>query len=97
MPPVAPTTRTSQTREQRADAGAPVASLPAATPGWITPDLVAYTIRVWQPRYPSTLSTEDAIDIISGAARLLRVLCSGGPDEHRKEQEVRRTGAGELP
>jgi hypothetical protein len=36
--------------------------------------LVVHTLRVWQPRYAVPLSVEDAIAMIVGASRLVRVL-----------------------
>lgn len=48
--------------------------LPAATPGWITAELVELTIRVWQPYYRETLSVEEAIDILRRTGALLTIL-----------------------
>ena len=48
--------------------------IPAGTPAWVTSGLVAHTLRVWQPRYSTPLSVEDAIDMILGASRLVRIL-----------------------
>lgn len=48
--------------------------LPAATPDWITVELVEHTLRVWQPYYRDPLSVEDAIGIIRRTASLLRTL-----------------------
>jgi hypothetical protein len=48
--------------------------LPAGSPAWITADLVDYTIRVWQPFYKQPVTVDEAIAIIEGAGRLLRIL-----------------------
>jgi hypothetical protein len=54
---------------------APAASaLPPGTPAWVTPELVAATLDCWQPRFPKALTTEDAIQIITNAGRLLDAL-----------------------
>lgn len=48
--------------------------LPAATPEWVTRELVALTLRVWGPRYRVPLSVEDAVEIILNVARLYSVV-----------------------
>lgn len=50
------------------------AELPPATPAWITPELVALTLRTWQPYYGRTLSAEECIEIIRGVAELTQAL-----------------------
>ncbi|HEY4313309.1 MAG TPA: hypothetical protein VGN12_27915 [Pirellulales bacterium] len=45
-----------------------------ALPTWITPELIAETIRVWQPYYQARLTAEDAIAIVKDVGRLLDVL-----------------------
>jgi len=52
----------------------PTIELPPGTPSWISAELVEHTLRVWQPRYEATLSPEDAIGILVGAARLMNAL-----------------------
>lgn len=54
-----------------------VVPLPDDAPGWITPELVARTIRVWQRYYAARLTPQDAILILSEAGRLLDVLRPG--------------------
>lgn len=53
---------------------APRVSLPPGTPAWITPELVALTLRVWQPRYAVPLTVNDAIDMLGAVSRLLGAL-----------------------
>lgn len=48
--------------------------VPAGTPDWITAELIEATIRTWQPYYPSSLSTDDAIEIIRNAGLLFDAL-----------------------
>ena len=48
--------------------------LPPGTPEWITPELVEQTVAVWQPRYETPLSIEDAVAILIGSTQLLRLL-----------------------
>lgn len=45
-----------------------------ATPAWITPELIAETIRVWQPYYRDPLAPEDAVVMMQSVGRLLKVL-----------------------
>lgn len=59
-------------------ASAPAFELPPGTPNWISAEMVLETLRVWQPKYQKPLTTEDAISILTNAARLLRALT---PDE----------------
>jgi hypothetical protein len=48
--------------------------LPPGTPTWITPELVALTIRVWQPYYAEVITPEVAITMVQGVGRLFSVL-----------------------
>jgi len=43
---------------------------PAGTPAWITPELIRLTQKVWNPRYKTTLSRDEAITIILSVGRL---------------------------
>jgi len=52
----------------------PFAPLPPGTPEWVTAELVALTLEVWQPRYEMPLTTEDAVRILVGASQLMRTL-----------------------
>ena len=54
--------------------------VPAGAPRWITSELIALTIRVWQPFYPDQLIPEDALVIITGVSRMVDIL-SGGDHE----------------
>lgn len=58
----------------------------AGLPDWITPDLVAETIDVWQSRYDKQLTDRDAIEILLGTAALLDAL---GEDD---DETIRGTG-----
>ena len=49
-------------------------AVPSGAPAWITPELVAQTLKVWQPRYKDQLSAEDAVTILLSASRLFDVL-----------------------
>lgn len=48
--------------------------LPEGTPAWITPELVALTHKVWQPRSSVPLSVEDSITILRNTDELFDVL-----------------------
>jgi len=43
-------------------------------PAWITPELLALTVEVWQPYYHTPLTTDDAIGILQNVGRLVDVL-----------------------
>lgn len=48
--------------------------LPPGTPAWITRDLVALTLKVWQPYYKEPLSAQDAVTIVLNVGKLIGVL-----------------------
>ena len=43
-------------------------------PAWITEELIAETVDVWQPYYQQVLTREEAIEILRGFGRLADVL-----------------------
>lgn len=45
--------------------------VPPGAPRWVTPDLIAATIRTWQPYYKKPLTKDDALAMILNVARLL--------------------------
>ena len=47
------------------------------TPEWITPALIAATLRVWQAYYTTALSEEDAVAILQTVGRLFGVVARG--------------------
>lgn len=72
-----------KTREARPDAPptpnawerpASASGLPAGTPSWITPELVALTLKVWQKHYREPLSVQDAVTIVQNAGQLFGIL-----------------------
>jgi hypothetical protein len=56
----------------------PPVAVPAGAPRWVTPELLADTLRVWQPYY-GRLTSEDALGIILNVGSLLDVLRSNRP------------------
>lgn len=48
--------------------------VPAGTPAWISPKLLAETITTWQPYYEKPLTPEEAVAIIKSVGRLVDVL-----------------------
>jgi hypothetical protein len=50
------------------------ADIPRGAPSWVTPDLIAETIRVWQPYYDARLTTDDALGMIVNVGHLFDVL-----------------------
>jgi hypothetical protein len=49
-------------------------AIPSGTPAWITAELLAMTIRVWQPYYAERLSPQDAVTIVQSVGRLFGIL-----------------------
>lgn len=45
--------------------------VPEGLPEWVTAELIAHTIRVWQPYYAETLTPVDALEMIMGVSRLI--------------------------
>ncbi len=52
-------------------------AMPSGTPRWISAELIAKTIRTWQPYYDEPLTPEDAVAMITGVGRLVDVLIRG--------------------
>ena len=52
--------------------------VPAGAPRWVTPELLADTLRVWQPYYGS-LTPQDGLSIILNVSNLFDVLRSSKP------------------
>jgi hypothetical protein len=65
------------TRTQRQpDGGTPI-SVPPGTPDWLTAELIALTLHVWQPYYREPLTLEAAVEIIRSAGLLFEALRRG--------------------
>ena len=56
-------------------------------PSWITPELIADTIRAWQPYYTEALTAKDAVGILMGVGNLFASLT--GVSSH---ETLRRLG-----
>jgi hypothetical protein len=52
--------------------------VPAGAPRWVTPELLADTLRVWQPYY-GNLTPQDGLSIILNVSSLFDVLRSSKP------------------
>ena len=48
--------------------------VPPGAPSWVTAELIAETLRVWQPYYRTPLTPEDALEMIIGVGQLFDVL-----------------------
>ena len=58
----------------------PSLTVPAGAPRWVTPELLADTLRVWRPYY-GNLTSHDALSIISNVGNLFDVLRRSNRDE----------------
>ena len=47
---------------------------PDGAPSWVTPELIADTIEVWQPDYGYVLTPDDALEILMLFDQLVDVL-----------------------
>ncbi len=72
------------------DAATAARAVPAGLPAWITADLIAETLRVWQPYYSEPLTAKDAIGILLNVGNLFAVL--SGVNKH---ETVCRIGTGQ--
>ena len=63
--------------DRRVDPDAAARAVPAGLPTWITADLIAETLRVWQPYYAQPLTPEDAIGILLNVGGLFTALSGG--------------------
>lgn len=68
----------------------PAAGVPADAPAWVTPELIALTLKTWQPYYDAPLTPADACAMILAVSELGAVLSRG---THR--ETVRRVGTGQ--
>ena len=59
-------------------------------PPWITPELIADTVRTWQRYYTEPLTAKDAVGILMSVGNLFTVL--SGVSSH---EAVRRIGQGQ--
>jgi len=46
--------------------------VPSGAPAWVTPELIAHTLRVWQRFCEQPLTPDDALEIIMGAGQLIQ-------------------------
>lgn len=51
--------------------------VPPGAPSWVTAELIANTLEVWQPYYDSPLTPADALAMIQAASGLIEVLSTG--------------------
>lgn len=62
------------TQPPKAEPAAEDVRVPSGAPSWVTPELLAHTLRVWQPFYANPLTPEDALAMIQAAGGLIEVL-----------------------
>lgn len=64
-------------RKERDEDSATKPRVPVDAPPWVSAELIALTIRTWQPYYASTLTPQDAAYIIMSVGRLFDALSRG--------------------
>ncbi len=66
---------TTQGNNRESRGAEPIAvRVPAGAPPWVTTELIGHTLRVWQPYSKQELTSEDALEIILSAGRLVDYL-----------------------
>lgn len=53
--------------------------VPPGAPAWVDGQLIALTIRVWQPYYEAELTPADALAMLLGTAQLWDTITKRGP------------------
>ena len=48
--------------------------VPGGAPAWITEELIAHTVKVWQPYYAKPLSACDALEILMNVGAVLNAV-----------------------
>lgn len=56
--------------QQSSEITAKDVEVPPGAPSWITAELIAYTLRVWQPQYDEHLTEDEAVEILWNVSRL---------------------------
>ena len=49
-------------------------ALPPGTPRWVTRELIATTLKTWQPYYTEELSPDDALEMILNVGRMTELV-----------------------
>jgi len=68
------------------------AAVPPGAPSWVTPDLIAATLRTWQPHYEKSLTCDDALEILLSVAQVFEFL-----EEKDEQQSIPGAGPGQQP
>lgn len=63
-----------ETERMRTNGGRQAAAAYSARPAWIKDELIALTLKVWQPYYPLPLTENDAVEMLHRVGRLFTVL-----------------------
>ncbi len=69
-------------------------------PGWVTPEYLEQTRRVWQPHYSKLLTDDDVVEIVHNVSGLLSVLlarpatvsCERPEQNHKDADRQQRKG-----
>lgn len=69
-----------------------VVAVPPGAPAWITPELIADTLKVWQPFYANQLTSADALQILLTTAHLFETL-----DAKDEQQAIPGAGPRQQP
>ena len=61
--------------------------VPAGAPSWVTEELIALTLKTWQPFYSRQLIETDALEMIMGVDQLFGVV-----SRDKSNETIRSTG-----
>lgn len=65
--------------------------VPPGCPKWITAELIALTLEVWQPYYAERLQVNDAVEMILSTGHLINLV------KENRVEKVRRPGPSQQP
>ena len=65
--------------------------LPPGLSAWITPEIVADTLQTFQPFYDTSLTVDEAVEILLSAGRLLAILNTDNAKAKGEGNEAAKT------
>lgn len=81
---------TQRATQGEADSAVSQVVVPAGAPTWVTEELIALTLKTWQPFYSQQLIESDALEMIMGVDQLFGVV-----SRDKQDEAIRSTGEGQ--